>query len=424
MHSSAVLELSWYVDLPASCACTGLCLAPAFPLAAHRLTLPARPLAHPQPVLFALIVFDVSARVMQGELSASALSAILAIAVGFAVTAALVVILSVAVDVWQPFTAESARWMTVDLVTLGAMLGVGSCCVVWYSEPAHELYARISQAVAPLAAQAAGNGLGALHAWGIPAAAIPVLVVGGSAAALFGASAAAIRRIRRVSATVASMTSHVSWRGQWSRAKFAVTINGGPGTGEQLARMLDLLHGQHVHATFFVSRVDAEEFPAALRAIASAGHELGVLGVAGPHSTETLMADIQATMTAITAATGHVARWYRPQDGARDVRVLRAANSAGLAVALWSVTPMEWDGTVGACHERVRSQAHPVGGDIAVVNLDTPEWLAPPPALQHSSVPAISAVTAILHELRDVRDQSAVTLSELCPNQGAGKEAW
>jgi len=46
-------------------------------------------------------------------------------------------------------------------------------------------------------------------------------------------------------------------------------------------------------------------------------------------------------------------RWFRPQNGTRNVSVLRAANAAGMSVCLWSHCPWDHD-TKGAARVRER----------------------------------------------------------------------
>jgi peptidoglycan-N-acetylglucosamine deacetylase len=88
----------------------------------------------------------------------------------------------------------------------------------------------------------------------------------------------------------------------------ALTFDGGPHS-ESTVRLLDLLDRcGGVRATFFLVAHRAERRPAIARAVAGAGHEIGVCP--GPD-------DLLSSVNVIAAATGTVPYWCRPHAEAR-----------------------------------------------------------------------------------------------------------
>jgi peptidoglycan-N-acetylglucosamine deacetylase len=115
-------------------------------------------------------------------------------------------------------------------------------------------------------------------------------------------------------------------------------------------RLLELLAGEDVRATFFVQGRWAEAYPDLARSIATAGHLVGnhshyharmpLLSDAG------LVEDIADAGRAIEAATGADPRpWFRCPfgAGATDARVQAAVTAAGYRHVGWHVGTEDWD---------------------------------------------------------------------------------
>jgi peptidoglycan/xylan/chitin deacetylase (PgdA/CDA1 family) len=233
-----------------------------------------------------------------------------------------------------------------------------------------------------------------------------------------------VRGLSRSHPLLAPLLAAVSWRGGFSRPRFALTFNGVPASASATAELLALLAHHGARATFFVTGEMATRQPLDVKAVARAGHEVGVLGLSGPTRTEEVLADIAATKARLASA-GVAPLWFRPQDGSRDVRVLRGANREGLAVALWSVCPYDWAGLPSELQARAVAQAGTRGGgDVVVLHAVLPDYLQPPSAAHAPPHNVVEATRAVLAGLAAAHRQSAVTMSELCPHQGRANEPF
>ena len=126
----------------------------------------------------------------------------------------------------------------------------------------------------------------------------------------------------------------------------ALTFDDGPGPATPA--VLDILHRNGVHATFFVigQRVAAE--PGMVQRIAADGHALGnhswshhIPSTKAGWKRSTVTAEIERTNRAILAATGLKPCLFRPPGGiVKGAR--RATHTAGLSMILWSTDPRDW----------------------------------------------------------------------------------
>ena len=120
-----------------------------------------------------------------------------------------------------------------------------------------------------------------------------------------------------------------------------------PGAAE---RILDVLAGAGVRATFFVQGRWAEAYPETARRIADDGHLIGnhshhharmpMLSDRGLHE------DVDAARDAIVRATGRDPRpWFRCPfgAGAEDPRVLAVIGAAGFRQVGWHVEVEDWE---------------------------------------------------------------------------------
>jgi peptidoglycan/xylan/chitin deacetylase (PgdA/CDA1 family) len=120
-----------------------------------------------------------------------------------------------------------------------------------------------------------------------------------------------------------------------------------PGAAE---RILDVLAGDGIPATFFVQGRWAEAYPATARRIADEGH---LVGNHSHHharspmfSDRGLREDVDAARGAIVRATGRDPRpWFRCPfgDGADDPRVLAVIAAAGYRHVGWHVEVEDWE---------------------------------------------------------------------------------
>jgi peptidoglycan/xylan/chitin deacetylase (PgdA/CDA1 family) len=120
-----------------------------------------------------------------------------------------------------------------------------------------------------------------------------------------------------------------------------------PGAAE---RILDVLAGDGIRATFFVQGRWAEAYPATARRIADEGHLVG--NHSHHHARSPLFSDrglredVDAARDAIVRATGRDPRpWFRCPfgDGADDPRVLAVITAAGYRHVGWHVEVEDWE---------------------------------------------------------------------------------
>ena len=120
-----------------------------------------------------------------------------------------------------------------------------------------------------------------------------------------------------------------------------------PGAAE---RILDVLAGAGILATFFVQGRWAEAYPATARRIADEGHLVG--NHSHHHARSPLFSDrglredVDAARDAIVRATGRDPRpWFRCPfgDGAGDPRVLAVIAAAGYRHVGWHVEVEDWE---------------------------------------------------------------------------------
>jgi peptidoglycan/xylan/chitin deacetylase (PgdA/CDA1 family) len=120
-----------------------------------------------------------------------------------------------------------------------------------------------------------------------------------------------------------------------------------PGAAE---RILDVLAGAGIRATFFVQGRWAEAYPATARRIADEGHLVG--NHSHHHARSPLFSDrglredVDAARDAIVRTTGRDPRpWFRCPfgDGADDPRVLAVIAAAGYRHVGWHVEVEDWE---------------------------------------------------------------------------------
>jgi peptidoglycan/xylan/chitin deacetylase (PgdA/CDA1 family) len=142
--------------------------------------------------------------------------------------------------------------------------------------------------------------------------------------------------------------------GVGDRQHVALTFDDGPHP-EATPEVLRLLDIAGVRATFFLLGRMAEEHPDVARAIADAGHEVGLHGYEHrlllkrrPAAT---LGDLARGCASITAITGRAPRWWRPPYGVASTAALVGARRLGLTPVLW--TCWGWDWTASATPESV-----------------------------------------------------------------------
>lgn len=124
----------------------------------------------------------------------------------------------------------------------------------------------------------------------------------------------------------------------------ALTFDDGPGAYTKT--LLTYLKAGNVPATFFMLGQQVDTYPATARAVAKAGHEIGVH--TWSHRDLTRLSPVQidkeitSTVDIIRNETGVTATLLRPPYGAVNASVKKEAKKAGLAVVLWNVDTLDW----------------------------------------------------------------------------------
>lgn len=184
--------------------------------------------------------------------------------------------------------------------------------------------------------------------------------------------------------------------------RVAFTFDDGPGAVTDA--LLDTLRRHGARATFDVLGDRIAGRQAALRRVASEGHEIGVHGWS--HCDHRDDPDARAagagrTADAVAAICGGTRpRLFRPPFGLTDRRLEDAVAGYGLTTVLWDVDPRDFEAP-GAEAIRDRTLAAIRAGSIVLLHDDRPEL-----------APTATAVDAVLDEL-ERRGWAAVTVSEL-----------
>ncbi len=124
----------------------------------------------------------------------------------------------------------------------------------------------------------------------------------------------------------------------------ALTFDDGPAPTTR--KLLAYLADKQVRATFFMLGQQVETYPKLAKAVATAGHEIGVhtwdhrdLTKLSPRQIDR---EIVSTIHVLRQDAGVTPRYLRPPYGAVNANVHAAAKRAGLAMVLWNVDTLDW----------------------------------------------------------------------------------
>ncbi len=124
----------------------------------------------------------------------------------------------------------------------------------------------------------------------------------------------------------------------------ALTMDDGPVANT--ARVLDLLRREQVHATFFVTGVNASARPGIIRRMVADGNAVGNHSWNHPQfwhiSKAAVRRQLARTDAVLKRITGKRPTIVRTPFGEFDARVRAVAKSRGQALIQWSVDPVDW----------------------------------------------------------------------------------
>ena len=164
-----------------------------------------------------------------------------------------------------------------------------------------------------------------------------------------------------------------------SQSVVALTFDAGA-NADAVPSILSTLAASGIHATFFLTGRFAQDFPGAVRAIASAGHRIGNHTTTHPHcptlSDAALRTELGTAEAQIRAAGGSTPRsLFRFPYGDRTAHTISVVNAAGYVAVRWTVDSLGWQGLNGRTlpqatqfvAERVVSAAGP--GEIVLMHV-------------------------------------------------------
>lgn len=164
------------------------------------------------------------------------------------------------------------------------------------------------------------------------------IAIAAGAAAGIGAAAWAVRgRSSRVFAP----SVH---RGPRDRKALALTFDDGP--SEDTPRILEILAGYGVPATFFQLGANAARLPSVAREVAAAGHEIGNHSHTHPlycfSSRRFILEDLERAQQTLASITGCEPRLLRAPFGVRWFGLRAAQRRLGLLGVMWTTIGYDW----------------------------------------------------------------------------------
>ncbi len=142
----------------------------------------------------------------------------------------------------------------------------------------------------------------------------------------------------------ASLFGPSVWRGPRDRRALALTFDDGP--SEDTPRILEILAGYGVPATFFQIGANVQRLPQVARAVRDAGHTIGNHSQTHPlfslRSGRFMEQELLAAQKTIETHTGERPQWFRAPYGVRWFGLGAAQRRVGLTGVMWTVIGYDW----------------------------------------------------------------------------------
>ena len=149
----------------------------------------------------------------------------------------------------------------------------------------------------------------------------------------------------------------------------ALTFDDGPAAPTD--RLVHILRGAHVPATFFMVGQRVAAMPSVARRVERAGFLIGNHSWAHDDMTKQTSAQVTATLRstagALRRAGTHPTRLMRPPYGALDAAARNGIRRAGFIPVLWTIDSRDWEsGTSGQIAARILAGLRPHGTNIVL----------------------------------------------------------
>ncbi len=127
----------------------------------------------------------------------------------------------------------------------------------------------------------------------------------------------------------------------------ALTFDDGP-YGTSTSQVLDILHGEGVHASFFLVGKNVEKYPELARRIAQRGDVIGNHTYdhtkhLATMSLKQMRIELLKTDRAIASTTGIHTKLFRPPYGILSPKLKQELHRQGYTIVMWNVDPRDWD---------------------------------------------------------------------------------
>ena len=127
--------------------------------------------------------------------------------------------------------------------------------------------------------------------------------------------------------------------------ELALTFDDGPNPAHT-PRLLDILAGHDVRATFFLVGRYAQAVPDLVRRMVQEGHLIGNHSWSHPNlaflSAARVQDELRRTSDTLAQLTGQPVRFFRPPFGGRRPFVLRTARELGMVPVMWNAITTDW----------------------------------------------------------------------------------